>query len=166
MARPPNLPVLVAADTNVSLDLAIDRDVVLDALQTIKNRLLVARILIPPAVAGELAFIADAGSVGDHREAAKRFLKGHRTWGFQLINYLPVDDDLIDDVGRSLITKGMLPPTEVHDARIVAEAAALDCSILLTGDEHLRGIDFEKLTIELKFFGMRAPVIATPREIV
>ena len=32
--------------------------------------------------------------------------------------------------------------------------------------EHLRGIDFERLTLELQAFDVPAPVIATPREIV
>jgi len=40
------------------------------------------------------------------------------------------------------------------------------CSILLTSDEHLRGIDFERLTLALQAFDVAASVIATPREIV
>ena len=47
-----------------------------------------------------------------------------------------------------------------------AEAALLNCSLLLTSDEHLRGIDFERLTFELQAFDLPTPVIATPREIV
>ena len=38
--------------------------------------------------------------------------------------------------------------------------------MLLTNDEHLRGLDFERLTLELQAFDVTAPVIATPREIV
>ena len=38
--------------------------------------------------------------------------------------------------------------------------------MLLTNDEHLRGIDFERLTLELQTFDAMAPVIATPREII
>ena len=33
------------------------------------------------------------------------------------------------------------------------------------GDEHLRGMDFERLTFELQSFELTAPVIATPCEI-
>jgi hypothetical protein len=36
----------------------------------------------------------------------------------------------------------------------------------LTSDEYLRGIDFERLTLELQAVDVTAPVIATPREIV
>jgi hypothetical protein len=55
---------------------------------------------------------------------------------------------------------------EVNDGLILAEAALLNCSLLLTSDEHLRGIDFERLTFELQSFDLPTPVIATPREIV
>ena len=61
---------------------------------------------------------------------------------------------------------GLLPQEKVNDGLILAEAALLNCSILLTSDEHLRGIDFERLTFELRAFDLSAPVIATPREIV
>ena len=49
---------------------------------------------------------------------------------------------------------------------VLAESALLSCSMLLTSDEHLRGIDFERLTLELQAFDVAAPVIATPSEIV
>ena len=46
------------------------------------------------------------------------------------------------------------------------KAVALGCSVLLTSDEHLRAIDFQRLAFELAHFEMVPPVIATPREIV
>lgn len=61
---------------------------------------------------------------------------------------------------------GLLPDEETHDALILAEAALLGCGILLTSDAHLRGVDFQRLTLLLKDFDVAAPVIATPREIV
>jgi hypothetical protein len=47
-----------------------------------------------------------------------------------------------------------------------AEAAALGCASLTGSDDHLRGVDHEKLARELAGFDLAAPVIATPREIV
>lgn len=44
---------------------------------------------------------------------------------------------------------------EVHSSRF-----------LLTGDAHLRGLDFQRVSLELKAFDVEMPVIATPREIV
>lgn len=55
---------------------------------------------------------------------------------------------------------------EIHDTLILAEAALLDCGLLLTSDEHLRGVDHEYLTLVLKPFELAPPVIASPREIV
>jgi hypothetical protein len=49
---------------------------------------------------------------------------------------------------------------------VLSESGLLGCSMLLTRDEHLRGIDFERLTLELQVFDVVAPVVATPREIV
>ena len=49
---------------------------------------------------------------------------------------------------------------------ILAESALLGCSILLTSDGHLRGIDFQRLKLLLQDSYVAAPIIATPREIV
>ena len=60
----------------------------------------------------------------------------------------------------------LLPAEEYNDGLILAEAALLGCVILLTGDAHLRGLDFQRASLELKAFDVEMPVIATPREIV
>jgi hypothetical protein len=53
-----------------------------------------------------------------------------------------------------------------HVCLALAEAALLDCGLLLTSDEHLCGIDHEHLTLVLNPFELIPPVIASPREIV
>ena len=63
MAKPTSLLIRVAVDTNVALDLAIDRELVIDALDTIRQRTPTGLILVPPSVAEELAFIADRSEV-------------------------------------------------------------------------------------------------------
>ena len=73
---------------------------------------------------------------------------------------------IAERIGSHLRETGLLPEEEVHDALILAEAALLDCSLLLTSDEHLRGVDFERLSFELQRFDVTVPVVATPREIV
>jgi len=65
-----------------------------------------------------------------------------------------------------LASTSLIPDEEVNDSLVLAESALLSCSMLLTNDEHLRGIDFERLTLELQTFDATAPVIATPGEIV
>jgi hypothetical protein len=69
-------------------------------------------------------------------------------------------------IAQRLLQAALLPSPEVNDAQILAESAALGCSILLTSDEHLRAIDFQRLSFELTPFELGAPVIATPWEIV
>ena len=54
----------------------------------------------------------------------------------------------------------------MNDSPIIAEAALLGCRMLLSSDAHLRGVDFQRLTLLMKDFHVAAPVIATPREIV
>ena len=53
-----------------------------------------------------------------------------------------------------------------NDGLILAEAGLLGCAILLTGDAHLRGLDFQRASLVLKAFDVEMPIVATPREIV
>jgi hypothetical protein len=48
----------------------------------------------------------------------------------------------------------------------VAETALLDGRLLLSSDEHLRGMDHRQLGLVLQEFDLSAPVIATPGEVV
>jgi predicted nucleic acid-binding protein len=141
MALKPNQPLLVAVDTNVALDYANGREVVIDAITTIRSRLRQGKLCIPPTVVAELAHAADLGDTGEKRAAALAFLRQHRTWHFQLVNFVPVGHGIADRIANRLREAGLLPETEIHDALVAAEAALLGCSILLTSDEHLRGMD-------------------------
>ena len=60
----------------------------------------------------------------------------------------------------------MLPVVELNDAFLVAETALLEGQLLLSSDEHLRGIEHRQLGLILQEFDLSAPVIATPREVV
>lgn len=60
----------------------------------------------------------------------------------------------------------MIPAEEINDSLLVAESALLEARLLISSDQHLRGIDFERLSIELQAFDLTAPVIATPAEVV
>jgi len=166
MAPKPNLPLLLAVDTNVALDFADERDEVIDSVTTIRKRIQDAILCVPPTTLLELAHAADFGETLGKRAAASRFLREHRVWNFRLIHFVPAGDIQVTRIADSLREQGLIPAAEVNDSLILAEAALLGCSILLTSDEHLRGIDFERLTLELQSLDATAPVIATPREIV
>jgi len=148
------------------MDLAQGDEWVLDAMATIRRRLPGCSLLVPPTVAEELAWLADQAEEPDEREAASAFLRRHRTWGFKLIHTVPLGNAYVEQIAVHLLQTSLLPSTESNDAYILAETAALDCSILLTSDDHLRAIDFQHLSFALAAFELTAPVIATPREIV
>ena len=162
----PKAPQLLAADTNIALDLAQEKDWVLDALSIIRTRLAGCSLLVPPTVSEELAWLADRADESKTRTDARKFLRHHRTWGFEVIRAIPVGDAYVEKVAGRLLQAALLPSTEANDAQILAESAALGCFILLTSDKHLRAVDFQRLGFELAAFDLTAPVIATPREIV
>lgn len=162
----PKAPQLLAADANVALDLAQKNDWVLDALSTIRARLAGCSLLVPPTVSEELAWLADHAEESKTRADARKFLRHHRTWGFELVRATPLGDAYVEEVAARLLQSVLLPSTEANDAQILAESAALGCFILLTSDEHLRAVDFQRLGFELAAFDLAAPVIATPREVV
>ena len=138
----------------------------MDALSTICRRLPGSSLLVPPTVSEELAWLAVHAEETTERQAAHAFLRRHRTWGFQLLHTVPLGDAYVGKIAERLLRAALLPASEVNDAQILAESAALGCSVLLTSDEHLRAIDFQRLSFELAPFEVAAPVIATPREIV
>jgi predicted nucleic acid-binding protein len=161
-----NPPHVLAGDTNVSIDLAQGCEWVLDALSTIRRRLPDSSLLVPPTVSEELAWLADHAEETAERQAARKFLREHRTWGFRLLHTVPLGDLYVAKIAERLLQASLLPASESNDAQILAESAALGCSVLLTSDDHLRGVDFHSLAFELAPFELVAPVIATPREIV
>ena len=157
---------LIAIDTNVLLDLALDVEAVVDAMETIRRRLPDARFVVPPTVLHELALAVRGGENERIRKAAFRALSQMLTWGFEPLNLVPVGHGIVERIADAIRHKDLLPTEEMNDSLIMAEAALLQCGVLLSGDAHLRGIDFKKLTLLLQGFHVGALVIATPREIV
>jgi predicted nucleic acid-binding protein len=137
-----------------------------DAVSTIRRRLRNCSLLIPPTVLDELGHLTRHAEHPAEREYARRFLRQHRAWGFQLIYQVPLGAAFVERIVERLRSARLLPPAETNDALILAESAALGCSVLLTGDEHLRGIDYERLSFELSPLDVAAPIMATPREVV
>jgi len=157
---------LIAADTNVLLDLAQDVEAVRDALETIRQRLPDARLVVPPTVLHELALAVSGADKETTRKAALRALSRLREWRFEPLNLVPVGHGIVERIAQEIRRKDLLPTEEANDSLVIAEAALLECGILLSSDAHLRGVDFQRLTLLLQGFDVAAPVIATPREIV
>ena len=160
-------PLRLAVDTNVLLDLAEGVESVLDTLALLDQRLPGNDTLVVPSVLDELAFLCDSGNTDRIRQSAVRAMKLVREQDrFRPLLELAYPQALVDEVAGEIRSRGLLPGREVHDSLILAEAALLDCGLLLTSDEHLRGIDHEHLTLVLNPFELAPPVIASPREIV
>jgi hypothetical protein len=166
MDAPQNRRALIGVDSNVLLDLADHVDDVTDAILTIRRRRPQAQLAILPTAGQELAAEISRGSELRKRQRAMRAFQLARDWAIHPADLVSVRHGIAERVGRRLRDLELLPETEVNDGLILAEAALLNCSLLLTSDAHLRGIDFERLTFELQSFDLAAPVIATPREIV
>jgi len=158
---------LVALDTNVPLDLAQGVGDVVDAIDVIGRRIPAARLILPPTVGLELAYLTEFADEEEIRAAAQRALRlAASKGGVELVNFVPVGHGVIEALGANIRQRGLLPNEEMHDALILAESALLGCSILLTSDAHLRAVDHASLSWLLRPSHAAAPLIATPREIV
>jgi hypothetical protein len=156
---------LVALDANVVMDLGEGCDAVLDALTTIRQRLRFARIVIPPTPQQELLHIARRADTAKERNTALAGIQAARHWRIVPVNLMPVAHGIVARIAERLRERDLLPAEEINDSLLVAEAALLHARLLLSSDDHLRGIDFAQLTIELHNFDVTAPVIATPAEV-
>jgi predicted nucleic acid-binding protein len=165
MAARPNRLQLVAVDTNVLFDLANGLDEVVDAVSVIRARLRDTRFLIPPTVQHELANRAFRGE-NPTQEVARKAIALAQSWRIIPVNLIAVRHGIAERIAHRIREQGLMPSEEVNDSLILAESSLLECSMLLTADEHLCGIDFEHLMLELQAFDVVAPVIARPREIV
>jgi predicted nucleic acid-binding protein len=165
MAARANRPHLVAVDANVLFDLSEGLDTVVEAVSVIRERLDEARFLITPTVQQELANWALQGQ-GQKQKTARRAIQLSQSWQIAPVNLIAVGHGIAERIAMRIRTQGLIPDEEVNDSLALAESALLGCSLLVTSDEHLRAIDFERLTLELQAFDVTAPVIASPREIV
>ena len=158
---------LIAVDTNVLFDLASEVETVVDAVETIRRLIKAARFVVPPTALHEVALTATRGDTEAKRSIARRVLaRLTAEWKFQPMNLVPVGHGIVERIADALRQRDLIPAAERNDSLVLAEAALLGCGILLTSDAHLRGMDFQSLTLLLQGFDVAAPVIATPREIV
>src|SRR5260370_5292270 len=156
---------LVAVDANVLMDLGERVETVLDALITLRQRFRHPRLVIPPTAQQELVHIAGHGDTEKERLRASGGIGAARRWLIVPVNLMPVGHGIVERVGEKLRGPDLLPPEEVNDSLLLAEAALLEARLLLSSDEHLRGINFTRLNLELHNFDLTAPVIVTPAEV-
>ena len=160
-------PLRIAVDTNLLLDLADEAEDVLDAIAVIGRRLPEADRLVTPNVLDELAYLCDSGWSLQLRASARRAMELLREeQPFRPLLNCRFQRKRSNRLPEEIRHAHLLPKEEIHDSRILAEAALLDCGILLTSDAHLRSIDHQAMTLVFNSLDLSVPVIATPREIV
>jgi predicted nucleic acid-binding protein len=128
--------VLIAVDTNVLLDHALDDADVLDAISTIKKRLPNARLVVLPTTLEELGHQVSHGDE-EEKAAAEKALLCMIEWGYEPVNLVAVGKGITEQICFKLRSSGVLPEEEVNDGYIIAEAALLGCAMLLSSDHHL-----------------------------
>jgi predicted nucleic acid-binding protein len=162
-------PQLIVLDTNVLLDLADEAEFAWDCIHTLKQRL-GPRFVIPPTVIQEPADLSELNDTDaesfQKRALAEEALDQILSWGFQPINFLPVEHGIVEQIGLKVRNRGLLPATEENDSLIIAEAALLGVTILVSSDNHILEIDATFLKLELDSFDVATPLIASPRKIV
>src|SRR5271154_4696366 len=114
---------LLAADTNVLLDLALGTEAVIDALETLRERIPNIRLVVPPTVLHELALAVKSGGTGKMRKAALLALSRLREWGFEPLNLVPVGHGIVERIAEALRHEDLIPVQELNDSLVVAEAA-------------------------------------------
>ena len=129
-------PVFVAVDTNVLIDQAGGNENVLDALEIIRRRFKDADFIVTPTVIEELGEIY-ATRTGQESDLAYKALKSLLSWGYTPAPIPPVGMGIAEQIGLKLRLRNVIPDEEKNDALVIAEAAFLDCSLLLTSDAHL-----------------------------
>ncbi len=118
---------LVAVDTNIPLDLAQGVADVVDALAVMHERIAGARLIAPPRVVLELAYLSEFADEADLRAAAQTALRSLASkWRIQPVNLVPVGHAIVDAIAAKIRERGLLPDEETHDALILAKSALLD----------------------------------------
>ena len=125
------------------------------------------RLIAPPTVTLELAYLSESADEDDVRTAAQTALRSLASkWGIQPVNLVPVGHGIVDAIAAKIRARDLLPDEETHDALILAESAVLGCSMLLTSDAHLRAVDHPTRSLLLNASHAASPIIAKPRETV
>lgn len=128
--------VFVAVDTNVLIDQADENENVLDALDAIRRKIKNAAFIVTPTVIEELGEIYQTRT-GEESALAYKALTSLLAWGYTPTPLPPVGMGIAEQIGLKLRLQQVLPDEEKNDGHVIAEAALLNCSLLLTSDAHL-----------------------------
>jgi len=158
---------LVAVDTNVLLDRANDDELVIDALGTIRRRLPGCELIATPTVVEEIVLKAESGDTPLDRRLARRVIASLvDPWGFRAMSFIPVGRGIVAEIARQLRRQQLIPDAEINDSLILAEAALVGATLLLSSDAHIKDLDYARLKLVLDAADVDTPLVASPYKIV
>ena len=155
---------LLAVDTNFLIHLAGGREVALDALEIMRERVEAGALVAGRTVLGELDNIEENGSLLERKLAGEAIGK-MRAWQITPQDLSSVGETVVRRIAAGLLETGLLPAEERNDALILAEAAFSGCGMLITSDTHLLEIDVQCLRVLLQEHGVGVPLIIAPVKI-
>jgi predicted nucleic acid-binding protein len=103
---------LVAVDSNVLIDLALGTEAVMDAVDTLRERIPNIRTVIPPTVLQELTLAVKSAGSERKGKAAFLALSRSREWGFEPLNLVPVGHGIVERIADALRHERLIPSGE------------------------------------------------------
>jgi hypothetical protein len=123
-------------------------------------------MLVPPTVIDELVVAHDDPTEEEEQRLAGIALTSLRIkWKFRPMDLEPVGHGIVERIAASIRERGYLPPEEINDSFILAEAALLECLLLVSADNHLLDVPAGPLKLLLSSYDVAAPLIVSPRKI-
>lgn len=160
------LSALFAVDTNFLLDLQFGEKRVVEAYGLIRKKAAASTIIALPTVLDELANGIEVWDAPNRKLALGVLCDLKQKWGIQPLDLIPSGHGLTELAADAILAAGLLPSTERNDAFIVAEAALLNCALLVSSDNHLLSIDHNRLLALLRGRDLGQPSIRSPRQII
>ena len=148
------------------MDLAHPTDIAHDALEVIRRKVRGGQIYVTPTVLDELATKAQYDPSPRKRADARKALASIATWKILTLELTDLQSTFARLTADKLLDRGVVLAEERNDALILAEAAVLDCQLLITSDSDLRAADPARLALVLRECQMPMVVIRTPGDIV
>ena len=119
-----------------------------------------------PTVVKELVNKAFKDADSKQRENASKALAGMKAWGMTPVELGDLQTINARFIANKLLDQRVIPLKEHNDARILAEAAVLECQVLVSSDAHLREADAAQLAFVLGECGVPTVIVRRPDEIV
>jgi predicted nucleic acid-binding protein len=134
----------LALDANLLLDLAEEENFAHEFKEAFARR--GYSFLIPPTVIAELEYLATHGDPLQ-RGLADTSLRKLAAWGCHPFTLSSTDLTIAVRFAARLLDLRLLPPTELNDGKILAQASLAGIPLLVTSDKHLLDIDVEALML-------------------